>query len=89
MKKNKKTKADKKTTLLGGVTKSLKKLGKGTTNSIGGLSTAQKVVGGAAIVALGLSYLTKRRGSHAGATDTSSDASVAEENLATLEEAEA
>ncbi|MCC2547375.1 hypothetical protein LJY25_13045 [Hymenobacter sp. BT175] len=74
MKKTKKTKAGKKS-LLGGATKKIKKLGKGK------LTTTQKVVGGAALVALGLSYLAKRRKGGAGA-DTASDASAAEENLA-------
>lgn len=65
MKKNKskkndarKVKATRKTSLFGGAGKSIKKLGSG----IGGLSTTQKVAGGAALVALGLSYLAKRRG---------------------------
>ena len=82
MKKNKKLKAGKKTTLLGGAAKSLKKLGKGTTKRIGGLSTAQKVMGGAALVALGLNYLSKRRGT-AGA---GADATAAEEHLSAMDD---
>ena len=82
MKKTKKNKATKKPTLLGGAAKSLKKLGK----SPGRLSTAQKVVGGAALVALGLGYLSKRRNSKAApAADTSTDATAAEQNLAALD----
>jgi hypothetical protein len=85
MKKTKKNKAAKKATLLGGATKSLKKLGKGKT--FGKLSTTQKVVGGAALVALGLSYLSKRRkaGAAASETDTTTDAAAAEQNLAALD----
>ena len=80
--KTKNKKAAKKTTLFGGAGKSLKKLG----NGIGGLSTTQKVAGGAAIVALGLSFLTKRRNGSQAAADTSPDATSAEENLATMED---
>jgi len=81
MKKNKKKKAAKKQTLLGGAAKSLRKLGKGR----GRLSTTQKVVGGAALVALGLGYLAKRlRG---GAATPPPDAAAAEEQLAAMEEA--
>lgn len=83
MKKNKKNKASKtgkKTSLFGGAAKSLKMLGKG--KGFGGLSTAQKVVGGAALVALGLNYWNKRRGKTA---DTAPDAAAAEENLAALD----
>ena len=65
-----KTKNGKKTSLLGGATKSLRKLGRGTANSISGLSTTQKVVGSAALVALGLSYFSKRNGKHAVAAGT-------------------
>jgi len=85
MKKTKKNKASKKSTLLGGATKSLKKLGKG--KGLGKLSTTQKVVGGAALVALGLSYLSKRRkaGAAATETDTTTDAAAAEQNLAALD----
>ena len=87
MKKNKKNKADKKG-LLGGAAKSLKKLKKGTANSIGGLSTTQKVVGGAALVAFGLSYLAKRRGNSDTLASGTSDATAAEQNLSALEENE-
>lgn len=91
MKKNKRTKTDKTTTLLGGATKSLRKLGKDAANGIGGLSTAQKVAGGAALVALGLSILTKkRRGATATeeAVTTPDYATAAEANLASLESRE-
>jgi hypothetical protein len=81
MKKNKKKKDAKKPTLLGGAAKSLRKLGKGTT---GRLSTTQKVVGGAALVALGLGYLSKRL-KKAVPTPTP-DAAAAEEQLAAMEE---
>lgn len=83
MKKTKKNKVGKKkTTLLGGAGKSLKRLGKGTANGIGGLSTTQKVVGGAALVALGLNYLSKRRGKKTAAT---ADATAAEQNLSAMD----
>ncbi len=77
--KNKKVKPAKKTTLLG-AGKSLKKLGSG----FGGLSTTQKVAGGAAIVALGLSFLAKRRNGQSTASSSATDASGAEENLTNL-----
>jgi len=80
--KNKKQKASKKT-LLGGAAKSLKKLRKG--GRLRGLSTTQKVVGGA-LVALGLGYLATRR---ATSTPAASDASAAEETLAAMEEPQA
>ena len=80
MKKTKKIKNGKKTSLLGGATKSLRKLGRGTANSISGLSTTQKVVGSAALVALGLSYFSKRNGKHAVAAGTD-DATAAEHSL--------
>lgn len=79
--KNKKNKAGNKT-LLGGAAKSLKKLGSG----IGRLSTTQKVVSGAALVALGVSYLNKRRRSKAGAATATPDATGAEDNLAAMDE---
>ncbi|QDA58972.1 hypothetical protein [Hymenobacter jejuensis] len=63
-KKKKKANVGKKKTLLGGAAKSLKSLGK--TTGLSRLSTVQKVVGGAALVGLGLSYLTKRRSTPAG-----------------------
>lgn len=59
MKKNKKKKASKKATLLGGAAKSLKKLSKG---SVGKLSTTQKVIAGTALGALGVRYLVKKLG---------------------------
>ena len=52
--KAKKNKAGKNATLLGGAAKSIKNLRKRK------LSTAQKVLGGAALVALGVGYLAKR-----------------------------
>ena len=88
MKKTKKNKAAKKQTLLGGAAKSLKKLGKGTSRRIGGLSTTQKVVGGAALVALGLNYLSKRMGSSdipaPGDATTTADGVAAEDTLAAM-----
>ncbi|MBF9238667.1 hypothetical protein I2I05_14780 [Hymenobacter sp. BT683] len=91
MKKNKKakaakTKAGKKTSLLGGATKSLRKLGRGTANGIGGLSTTSKVVGGAALVALGLSYFNKRRNNTAAATAKTSAATAAEQSLSAMDD---
>ncbi|GGG27253.1 hypothetical protein [Hymenobacter glacieicola] len=86
MKKNKtkvkKNKADKKKSLFGGAAKSLKKLGKGS--GLGRLSTTQKVLGGAALVAVGLGYLGKRRSSTP-ATPPSPEAEAAEQNLASLD----
>lgn len=86
MKKNKKNKAakTKKTSLLGGTAKSLRKLGKGATTGLGGMTTAQKVAGGAALVALGLSYWAKRRTATPAAAP-SPDATAAEQNLASLD----
>ena len=84
MKKTKKNKVAKKTTLLGGAAKSLKKLGKGTANRIGSLSTTKKVLGGAALVALSLSFLSKRRGVTAEPGNSSVDAAGAENSLAAL-----
>ena len=88
MKKTQKNKVSKKSSLLGGAAKSLKKLSRGTSRRIGGLSTTQKVVGGAALVALGLSYLSKRLGPSdiPAPTDatTTADAGAAEETLATM-----
>ena len=85
MKKTKKIKAGKKKTLLGGASKSLQKLGKGTSRRIGGLSTTQKVVGAAALVALGLNYLSKRLGAGKAPASTAPDASAAEESLAAMD----
>ena len=82
----KKTKVKKnkagKNTLLSGAAKSLKKL------RTAKLSTTQKVVGGAALVALGLGYLSKRLNgtdipAPADAT-TTADALAAEGSLATM-----
>ena len=88
MKKTKKNKAAKQKSMLGGAAKSLKKLGKGTSRRIGRLSTTQKVVGGAALVALGLNYLSKRLGSAdiPAPTDatTTADGLAAEESLAAM-----
>ena len=84
MKKNKKKKAARKQTLLGGAGKSLKKLGKGTTGRLAKLSTTQKVVGGAALVALGLGYLSQRL--RKGTASPLPDATAAEEQLAAMEE---
>jgi hypothetical protein len=79
--KTKKAKSGKKS-LLGGASKSLKKLGKRK------LSTTQKVVAGAALAAIGLSLFAKRR--KAGApteaeTASLTDADAAEHNLAALD----
>jgi hypothetical protein len=57
--KNKKKKAGKKATVLGGAAKSLKKLSK---NSVGKLSTTQKVLAGATLGALGVRLLVKKLG---------------------------
>ena len=82
----KKTKVKKnkagKNTLLSGAAKSLKKL------RTAKLSTTQKVVGGAALVALGLSYLSNRLNgadipAPADAT-TTADALAAQGSLATM-----
>lgn len=97
MKKTKKKKSDKKKpTLLGGATKSLKKLGKGTAASIGKLSTTQKILAGATLGALGVRYVVKQLGKNkaAKAVETApgadsalqDDAAVAEHNLTSLEE---
>lgn len=86
MKKNKQKKAAKKTALLGGAAKSLKKLNK---KSIGKLSTTQKVLAGATLGALGVRYLVKKLGKpKAGTADTpfAGDAAGAEQNLTSLEE---
>ncbi|TGE09729.1 hypothetical protein [Hymenobacter fodinae] len=72
----------KKTTLFAGAGKSLKKLGKGT--GLGKLSTTQKVLGGAALLAVGLGYLGQRRKSTPAATPNP-DAAAAEESLASME----
>ena len=80
--KTKKNKAGKKATLLGGAAKSIRGLRKRK------LSTAQKVLGGAALVALGVSYLAKRlNGNDLPArpdATTTADADAAETNLAAM-----
>lgn len=83
MKKNKskKTKAGKKS-LFGGAAKSLKKLSKGS--GLNKLTTTQKVLGGAALLAVGLGYLGNRRTSTPAATPNS-DVTAAEESLASME----
>jgi hypothetical protein len=95
MKKTKQKKADKKKsakkkpTLLGGAAKSIKKLGKGTAASVGKLSTTQKVLAGATLAALGVSYVRKQlaKNKAAAPTDTAiaNDATVAEQNLDNLD----
>lgn len=90
MKKDKASKAAKKKTAkkaaTGGAGKTLRKLGKG----FGGLSTTQLVAGGAALTALGLSYLATRRARTASLAATTEpaatppDAAGAEQNLATM-----
>ncbi|MCI1186749.1 hypothetical protein MON38_04915 [Hymenobacter sp. DH14] len=81
--KTKKNKAGKKATLLGGAAKSIKGLRKRK------LSTTQKVLGGAALLALGVGYLAKRLGgtdlpARPDAT-TTADIAGAESNLAAME----
>ena len=91
MKKNKKAKAADKPKdskkkagkkMFGGASKSLRKLGKRT--GVSKLTTAQKVVGGAALAAIGLGLLAKRRADATNAADPA-DASAAEQNLAALD----
>ncbi len=87
MKKNKakarKNKAGKKATLLSGAAKSLKSLRKSK------FSTTQKVLGGAALVALGVRYLAKRlAGSDLPArpdATTTANANAAESSLAAMD----
>ncbi|GAB2850443.1 hypothetical protein [Hymenobacter ruber] len=69
-----KNKPAKKQTLLGGATKSLKKLRKSK------LTTTQKVLAGAALAAVGLGMLAKRNGKA-----TSPDTAAAEDSLAALD----
>ena len=82
--KARKNKAGKKATLLGGAAKSIKNLRKRK------LSTAQKVLGGAALVALGVGYLAKRLSGNdlparPDATTTAADADAAETSLAAMD----
>ncbi|MET4074727.1 hypothetical protein [Hymenobacter sp. UYCo722] len=81
--KTKKTKAGKKTTLLSGAAKSIKNLRKSK------LSTTQKVLGGAALMALGVGYLAKRlNGNDLPArpdATTTADADAAESSLAAMD----
>ena len=81
--KTKKNKAGKKATLLGGAAKSIKNLRKSK------LSTTQKVLGGTALVALGVSLLVKRlNGADLPArpdATTTADANAAESSLAAME----
>ena len=79
-----KNKAGKKNTLLSGAAKSIKSLRKSK------LSTTQKVLGGAALVALGVGYLAKRLNgadlpARSDATTTAADADAAESSLAAME----
>ena len=80
--KNKKAKASKKP-LFGGAAKSLKKLSKGS--GLSKLTTTQKVLGGAALLAAGLGYLGKRRSSTPAAVPATDDATAAEASLASME----
>lgn len=80
--KTKKKKATRKATLLGGAVKSIKNLRKSK------LSTTQKVLGGAALVALGVGYLAKRlNGTDLPARPdaTTADADAAESSLAAMD----
>ncbi|GAA4056039.1 hypothetical protein GCM10022409_49170 [Hymenobacter glaciei] len=81
--KAKKSKPGKSTTLLSGAAKSIKGLRKTK------LSTAQKMLGGAALVALGVGYLAKcLSGSDLPArpdATTTADADAAESNLAAMD----
>ena len=68
------------------ILKSLKKLGKKT--GLRKLSTTQKVVGGAALLAAGLGYLATRTDTFANSAapdTTSTDAADAEQNLNSLD----
>lgn len=88
-KKADKKKVDKKKVALKGAAKSLKKKGKGALSK---LSTTQKVLAGATLGALGVSYLVKTLGKPkapaAANPDTTyiDDAAQAEDNLTALDE---
>lgn len=69
-KKDKGKKAGKKATALSGAAKSLKKLSK---NSVGKLSTTQKVLAGATLGALGVRLLVKKLGKPKAATTVAAD----------------
>jgi hypothetical protein len=84
-KKDKGKKAGKKANALSGAAKSLKKLSK---NSVGKLSTTQKVLAGATLGALGVRLLVKqlRKPKAAASMPFAGDATEAEQNLNSLEE---
>ncbi|WP_375435763.1 hypothetical protein [uncultured Hymenobacter sp.] len=66
---------------------SLKKFRK-VTKQLTKLSTGQKVVGGVALLAAGLTYLAKKQAAAGPATDASPDATAAEATLAKLTDEE-
>lgn len=72
--------------LLDDAAKSLKKFRK-VTRHVGRLSTGQKLVGGIALVAAGLTYWAKKQATEAAATAALPGAQAAEAHLATLTEA--
>jgi hypothetical protein len=72
-----KNKSAKKQSLLGGATKSLKKLRKSK------LTTTQKVLAGAALAAVGLSLLAKRTSKNGSLTTP--DTAAAEDTLAAMD----
>lgn len=61
----------------------LKKFRK-VTKQIGKLSTGQKIVGGVALLAAGLTYVAKKQAEAGPSTDASPDAKAAEETLAKM-----
>ncbi|MDF7814401.1 hypothetical protein [Hymenobacter sp. YC55] len=61
----------------------LKKFRK-VTKQIGKLSTGQKIVGGIALLAAGLTYVAKKQAEAGSATDASPDAKAAEQTLAKM-----
>ncbi|GAA3998023.1 hypothetical protein GCM10022408_05940 [Hymenobacter fastidiosus] len=69
--------------LMDNAAKSLRKFRK-VTKHITKLSTAQKVVGGMALLAAGLTYLAKKQADADGAATLKPDADAAEVDLATL-----